>query len=554
MYLEQFGFVEKPFHITPNPRFIFLSQNHKEAFAHLLYGIQQRVGFLSLTGEIGTGKTTVLRTLLQQLTDAEYRVALIFNPCLNAIDLLVAIHREFSIECSTSHPNLLDLHDSLNQFLLQQREAGKTVVLVIDEAQNLDPMVLEQLRLLSNLETETDKLIQMVLVGQPELDVLLQRDDLRQLRQRLVVSYRLLPMSGEDTQSYVRHRVKIAGTKEQELFSPKALAQIYQFTRGTPRLINILCDRSLLVAYGRDSHSVAKSDVLVAQKELRHQHVKPTRKRMFLFGGMLVLLLFLALVIRFVMFPVREPAAVAGNTEVREPVIAPELELSAEIAMDEDSSRAYILAQHVADILVEESGLQTVLAVAERWQLNRPDQIAPVSGRKSLLQCLGEFGLDVILFQGTLSNLLQFDVPVVLEVTLPNMVGKRFLTIVAVRDAQVKTVPAITPSGWLTAAELEQLWFGKALVPYVNYLDVPAIYRPWLQGEFVASVQQLLNLIDKGGLNVSGVYDRQTIGSVTRFQQRMNLAPDGRVGAITLFWLYREAGNDMPRLLSGESP
>ncbi|NCP77621.1 MAG: AAA family ATPase, partial [Desulfuromonadales bacterium] len=165
MYLKTFGLQEKPFHITPDPRFVFLSKNHKEAFAHLLYGIQQRVGFLSLIGEVGTGKTTVLRTLLRQLERSEYQVALIFNPCLSELELLHTIHREFSIACPLQESNLSRLHDSLNRFLLAERQAGKTVVLVIDEAQNLAPRVLEQLRLLSNLETETDKLLQLVIVG-----------------------------------------------------------------------------------------------------------------------------------------------------------------------------------------------------------------------------------------------------------------------------------------------------------------------------------------------------------------------------------------------------
>ncbi len=239
---RQYDFVEKPFHITPNPRFIFLSKNHKEAFAHLLYGVQQRVGFLSLTGEVGTGKTTVLRTLLDQLEESAYRVALIFNPCLSAQEMLQTIHREFSIEFDTERANLVDLHDSLNRFLLQQREIGITVVLVVDEAQNLDPKVLEQLRLLSNLETETEKLIQMILVGQPELDDLLQRNDLRQLRQRLAVRYQLRPMGADDTARYVLHRIRVAGCTQTSLFSGKSLAKIYRLTKGTPRLINILCD------------------------------------------------------------------------------------------------------------------------------------------------------------------------------------------------------------------------------------------------------------------------------------------------------------------------
>ncbi len=228
MYLKMFGFQEKPFHITPNPRFIFLSKKHKEAFAHLLYGVQQRVGFLSLIGEVGTGKTTVLRTLLRQLEQADYQIALIFNPCVSALELLQSIHREFGIPYRDRESNFASLHESLNRFLLEERQHGKTVILVIDEAQNLDPAVLEQLRLLSNFETETDKLLQLIIVGQPELDEVLGRHELRQLEQRLIVRYRLTNMDAEDTASYVNHRLKVAGYKGGGLFTEKALRQIYR--------------------------------------------------------------------------------------------------------------------------------------------------------------------------------------------------------------------------------------------------------------------------------------------------------------------------------------
>jgi len=209
MYCHYFGFREKPFNITPNPRFLYLSKNHKEAFAHLLYGINSHAGFIELTGEVGTGKTTVLRTILEQLDDDSHRTAIILNPCLSALELLRNINREFGI----AHEGLENgaLLEELNRFLLQENRAGRTIVLVIDEAQNLAPAVLEQIRLISNLETESDKLIQILLAGQPELNTLLARAELRQLAQRITVRYHLLPMDFEDSSSYIRHRLQVAG-------------------------------------------------------------------------------------------------------------------------------------------------------------------------------------------------------------------------------------------------------------------------------------------------------------------------------------------------------
>ncbi|HEY5973369.1 MAG TPA: AAA family ATPase, partial [Geobacteraceae bacterium] len=183
MYCEFYGFTEKPFHITPNPRFLFLSKIHKEALAHLLYGIDNHVGFIELTGEVGTGKTTTLRTLLEQLEEGPYRTALIFNPCLSALELLRSINQEFGLPAEGL--GNAELIEHLNRFLLEENRQGRTVVLVIDEAQNLTPQVLEQIRLISNLETESDKLIQIVLAGQPELLQVLERPELRQLAQRV---------------------------------------------------------------------------------------------------------------------------------------------------------------------------------------------------------------------------------------------------------------------------------------------------------------------------------------------------------------------------------
>lgn len=266
MYTQYFGFNEKPFTLTPNPRFIFLSKNHKEAFAHLLYGINSHYGFIALIGEVGAGKTTVLRTLLGQLQDANYRSALIFNPCLTGIELLRSINNEFDITVTSEHTN--ELLTELNRFLLAENAEGRTVVLVIDEAQNLRPEVLEQIRLISNLETENDKLIQIVLAGQPELEKLLERPDLRQLKQRIAVRYKLKSMSMDETCVYIRHRMEVAGETGGVSFSPSAIKLIYLYTRGTPRMINILTDRALLVAYGDERRRIGVGIVTRAIGEL----------------------------------------------------------------------------------------------------------------------------------------------------------------------------------------------------------------------------------------------------------------------------------------------
>ncbi|OHB32176.1 MAG: ATPase [Desulfuromonadaceae bacterium GWC2_58_13] len=265
MYLEFYGLQEKPFTITPNPRFVYLSKNHREVFAHLLYGIEDCCGFVAITGEVGTGKTTVLRTLLDDLNEEKYRLAFIFNPCLSVLDLLRSIHREFGIESEAS--SVGDLIHELNEFLLQQRGEGRTVVLVIDEAQNLDPSVLEQIRLLSNLETDTDKLIQIVLVGQPELGILLKRRNMRQLNQRIAVRYHLGTMDQHDAFEYVRHRLTVAGGDD-EIFTPAALKKIYRFSGGLPRMINILCGRTLLLGYSQDRKIITARMVAAAIKEI----------------------------------------------------------------------------------------------------------------------------------------------------------------------------------------------------------------------------------------------------------------------------------------------
>lgn len=267
MYGDFFGFSEKPFTITPNPQFVFLSSIHREAYGRLLYGVDSHAGFIALTGEVGTGKTTMLRTLLTQLDPARYATALIFNPCVSAELLLAGICREFNID--TNDNDRFVCLELLNNFLIEQSRLGRTVVLIIDEAQNLEPEVLEQIRLLSNLETESDKLIQIILAGQPELDRVLRRHDLRQLNQRITVRCRLAAMTFDDTVSYINHRIRIAGSRIPDIFKRAAVRRIYRFSQGIPRLINAACEQALVLAWTRETRSVSPAIAAEVIRELQ---------------------------------------------------------------------------------------------------------------------------------------------------------------------------------------------------------------------------------------------------------------------------------------------
>ncbi|MBW2252053.1 MAG: AAA family ATPase [Deltaproteobacteria bacterium] len=265
MYKNFFGFKERPFKLVPDPAYLFLSKSHEVALAHLNYAVIQGEGFVEITGEIGTGKTTLCRAFLENLDD-NTKAAYIFNPKLNSIQLLKAINDEFGI--SSHADNTKDLIDTLNVFLIEKKSKGANVILVIDEAQTLDNEVLEQIRLLSNLETTKHKLLQIVLVGQPELEERLDSRELRQLGQRITLSSQLIPLSYKEVIQYIQHRIGIASGKPSLKFAHAAYQAIYQYSSGIPRLINIVSDRALVTAYVLEQQKVTGNIVKSAIKEL----------------------------------------------------------------------------------------------------------------------------------------------------------------------------------------------------------------------------------------------------------------------------------------------
>lgn len=307
MYQRYFGLKEKPFRITPDPRFLYLSEKHAEALDHLIYGITQGEGFMVISGDVGTGKTTIIRSLLERLDDSKIKTAIILNPLLRIEDLLKSILEDFGLP--TKGNSKKELIDLLNWFLLSLNREGKKAVVIIDESQNLNLDLLEEFRSLSNLETDQEKLLQVVLVGQLELWTKLNRPYLRQLKQRISVNYRLEPLGLKEMKEYISHRLSVAGFQGELVFSARALRQIFRVSRGVPRLINLLCDRLLLVLYLEQKMRVSSSQFRKALESLQGtKRFFPRFKEVFfrrlvwLGGGGVLLLLLVTLSLYWLSF------------------------------------------------------------------------------------------------------------------------------------------------------------------------------------------------------------------------------------------------------------
>jgi general secretion pathway protein A len=514
MYCTYYGFKEKPFQITPNPRFLYLSRNHREAFAHLLYGINAHAGFIELTGEVGTGKTTVLRTLLEQLDDSSHRTALILNPCLSALELLRSINREFGIP----HEGLENgaLLDELNRFLLNENRDGRTVVLVIDEAQNLAPQVLEQIRLISNLETETDKLIQIVLAGQPELKSLLERTELRQLAQRITVRYHLLPMDFDDSSSYMQHRLQVAGDKRLVEFSPGAMKRIFDYAAGSPRLINLACDRALLVGYSEETGEITPAIAATAIRELRGGDRTGISRRNMILAATVMVLALAALV------PLGK--SLTGQDARPAPTAAaPDWKL------------------------LPEGPYPAVNAILTLWGtqgLSGNDQAASVA---NLAKSRGFSTVPVT----TLNNLLNLNMPAVVEIITRPGGQPRLIALVSSDGREFRIAPELPGRSTMTMGELAAIWSGRGQIIWRNSQGIPTGLKRNDRGAGVVSLQKLLAGAGLYRGKPTGVLDAATRDGVKSLQRSAGLTADGIPGDRTLLALYRDYGTERVPRLSG---
>ncbi|MCJ7809995.1 MAG: AAA family ATPase, partial [Desulfobulbaceae bacterium] len=292
MYASYFGLTEYPFSLTPDPRFLFMSRRHREALAHLLYGMSDRGGFLLLTGEVGTGKTTLCRSLLEQVPEG-VEIALVLNPKQTALELVASVCDELRVPYDPGTTSLKLLIDKLNSRLMEIHSKGRRTVLIIDEAQNLSMDVLEQVRLLTNLETTRQKLLQILLIGQPELQVIMARSELRQLGQRITARYHLTPLLRDETAAYVQHRLAIAGCNR-PIMKIRAVSRIHKLSGGVPRLINTICDRSLMAAYAAHKDSVDSRIVGKAASEVMGGSRLFFSRRVGVLAALLVLIVALA--------------------------------------------------------------------------------------------------------------------------------------------------------------------------------------------------------------------------------------------------------------------
>lgn len=543
MYTKYFGFNEKPFTLTPNPRFIYLSKNHKESFAHLLYGINNHYGFIELIGEVGTGKTTVLRTLLSQLGDEHYRSALIFNPCLSGVELLRSINHEFGLSSNSEYAN--ELLADLNRFLLDENSKGTTVVLVIDEAQNLRPEVLEQLRLISNLETENDKLIQIILAGQPELEELLARPELRQLNQRIAVRYRLRPMSMNETRAYIRRRMEVAGETGGVSFSMYAIRWIYLYTRGVPRMINILCDRALLVAYGDEKRRISSGIITRAIKEILNV---PQRRNLKLALSAIVAIILIAIVsITSARWMPRKIETESGSLTKSS---IPEKPSSHTSSVEHSDAKPKASLPQTAAVKNLEKELQEMdqnaahlrafNAIMSRWNVPTVkvlDGLLTIPETATVLA--SNRNLRLIEIKGSLSEVINSNIPFLFETHVGGKHGKYYLAITSVSDDAATVHPPLADHSSIKVKELEALASGTCYLVWNNFYQIPNTISFGNRRYEIRALQQLLMSAGAYGGPIDGVFGAASLKAVRSFQKANSIPANDSVGAQTIAYLYR---------------
>ncbi len=576
MYYAFYNLKELPFRLTPDPRYLFLSSKHKEALAHLIFSIRQGSGFAVITGEIGTGKTTLVRTLLHD-AEPDTISAYIFNPTLSALELLQAVNQEFGLPSPAGRKELMD---TLNAFLLQQKEVGKTAVVIVDEAQALNPEALEQLRLLSNLETETEKLLQIILVGQPELRRLLARPELSQLKQRVSVSWHLTALERSETAAYVRHRLEVAAAGARcRIFSPWALRMIHAYSRGVPRTINILCDRALLVGFTMEREKIGATAVRRAVGELEAERWREPRS--WLQSAMvaasaagIVVACLIGLSAGDYGKPQRQaaasPAPVAAQSGL--PQAQSMIEVQTEASPDPPpapSSTAVqtvsSLSRPVGDQAGEFSGQpMRPEAQAERLfaklahmtmresQLSALDQLLelwdapPLSLRERQQEPLdlptvaSGRALNELSVSGTWERLRLLDLPAILELVLPHKHRRRLVTLARMGQREANLMlegePFLLPLG-----QLAESWHGDAHVFWRDYEDLPAVLA---QGSVGPKINRLNALLQEAGIRrdlSAYFYDEVTAQAVALFQHKIGIRADGIVGPLTKILLYGSA-------------
>ena len=521
MYTSFFGLAEKPFAITPDPRYLYLSGRHAEALAHLLYGIEDAGGFVQLTGEIGTGKTTMVRSLLGQVP-AHAEVALILNPRVTPLEFLQAICDELHLPVSEAQrTSVKALVDVLNAHLLEAHGLGRRVVIVVDEAQQLSIDVLEQVRLLTNLETATQKLLQIILVGQPELRELVARPELRQLAQRITGRYHLDPLPRDETAAYVRHRLRVAGATN-EIYTAGALREAHRLSHGIPRIINVIADRALLGAYTKDVHRVTGSLVRRAASEV---YGRPMTAGWVWWATGAAALVGCALLSLGLWQALKAPpaATVAARPVIEAPPPAP--------PPAPRPTLESFLASHAPDTGTD----QAFATLFGLWKAT----LSPGEGRPC--EQATTQGLECFAEKGTLAQLRQLNRPAV--ITLVGQDGTERQLVLAGLDDQHARLRAGKDQFDAELGELSREWFGDFLILWRPPVPLSRPLRLGMRGDSVRWLRQSLAQANgEQESQPSDVYDGDLVKRVEDFQRQHRLTVDGIAGVQTLVMLDAIAG------------
>jgi general secretion pathway protein A len=589
MYNSFYGFKERPFQLVPNPAYLYLSRSHEEAMAHLVYAISQGDGFVEITGEVGTGKTTLCRAVLENL-DEHTEAAYIFNPKLDSFQLLKAINDEFGV--ASDGDSVKELIDALNAFLMKKRMEGTKVVLIIDEAQNLNKDVLEQLRLLSNLETTTSKLLQIILVGQPELGEMLDSHELRQLGQRITLSCYLTPLSYKETREYVAHRIQVASQKPEVSFTRGALRAIYRYSGGIPRLINISCDRALLTAYGLNrkkiSGPVARASIreLVARGDVKRLTLQ-RRKRLSLSMGVLlgvfVAVLYLASLFLIIhrsvdlkinsliqsgeierpkvtqrVEPANKPQPGGGAFAMTQENPAPSQERgqgSAETKARKQLSPVAVsdLAAVLGKVNRRSSRALAMKAMIDLWSGTSEDTalLNDMEDDQTFFKVAArQNGLLVQRVEGDFEALLKLNLPAVLEFYLQGGGTPRYLTLAKTNEEDVVLVGGGMEEGiQVDRDQLTSFWSRVAYVVWKDFLDLPGILAPQASSDSVLTLKMFMHELGYEDLDITPAYDDKTAKAIKQVQRKHGIVADGVVGPMTKIALYNEkAALNIPHL------
>lgn len=547
MYVSFFGLIEKPFSITPDPRYLYLSERHAEALAHLLYGINESGGFIQLTGEVGTGKTTVVRTLLSRIPQ-HADVAVILNPRVTPVEFLLTICEELGLGLDEANrTSVKEMVDALNRRLLAAHADGRRVIVIVDEAQNLSAEVLEQVRLLTNLETATQKLLQIILIGQPELRELLDRTELRQLAQRITGRYHLNPLAKAETEQYVRHRLRVAGSSG-EIFSPAALGEVHRVSSGVPRVINVVCDRALLGAYTEDTRKVTPALVRRAAGEVYGRRFVPV------WLGWLAAVAALAGVCVTVFFTSsiwRHSASVlhAAAKPVPAARLMPAATSAATSAKPPPPSKA---APVSINALLAENAANTSDAAAFRrllalWGTAMTDDKDPCGqAQKAGLACLDQ--------RGSWAQVRALNRPAIL--TLTDNEGQRHRVVLSALDEGYGTLDLGEHDVHVPLDELSRDWFGEFTVVWKPKTPHTRLLSLGMRGDEVRWLRRSLNALHGAASDpaLDDVYDQELAIAVQNFQREHRLNVDGVAGLQTQVVLDTALAEPGSPLLSPLTP